>query len=720
MLPDMRQSLVLAILTIFIVSGCKKNEPHTFDYPEIPNTSVVEEHYGIPYTNAFSNLEQINDSSIVQWFKAQDSITESYFDAIPQYREVYTYYDSLENKEKDPARRIFYNESGATFYLSRAKDKRNLLYRQEKGTGSQLLYDPKVYKDGTYDIAYYKPSYDGKYVAMAMEKEGHFFDELLILDCEAKKTIGEPIVNTKPRKAGGYVWAPDGKCISFIAYPNYGEDHNDRNSYTALYCLDNLDGTAKPIFKDGKNGVRLNQEYYPVPMFRSTQSNFMFIYAGNASDFWDSYFIPIEDYKAGRYSWKKLYSSEDMIFHDWGTERDGKYYFKRLHEDNIELCMVDLEDADFQHPKVLFSGKGEDQLSGFKVTRDNIYYTVSTNGIASLLYKYMENTEDVQIELPASAGEITFDYRSPYNNDLWVTLSGWTANPRDYYLDPETGKFEFVTLGMWPDFPEFSNIISEVVEVTSHDGTKIPLSIVRRKDHTFDKESMGIITAYGAYGISETPWFHSPIADFVNQGNIYASAHVRGGGEKGPKWHEAGMKSSKANSWKDLNACSQYLIDNGYIHPKRLGLTVSSAGGITGGMAVNERPDLYGVFTGFVPNLNVIRTEYMEGFDDSDTAFEFGTIKEKESYQDLLRMDPVVNLSKDKEYPSTLMIIGFNDYLIPPSGPGKYTALLQSYSKANDKPYLLDVKFDGEHEIDWVEDYAKMLFFTKTELEKRH
>ena len=138
------------------------------------------------------------------------------------------------------------------------------------------------------------------------------------------------------------------------------------------------------------------------------------------------------------------------------------------------------------------------------------------------------------------------------------------------------------------------------------------------------------------------------------------------------------------------------------------------------GVVVNERPDLYGVFTGFVPNLNVIRTEYMEGFDDSDTAFEFGTIKEKESYQDLLRMDPVVNLSKDKEYPSTLMIIGFNDYLIPPSGPGKYTALLQSYNKANDKPYLLDVKFDGEHEIDWVEDYAKMLFFTKIELEKRH
>lgn len=719
MLPIMRKPLLFAILTISFFWGCKMNEQHSFHYPQIANNSVVEEHHGISYTNEFPSLEEKSDSTILKWFKAQDSITESYFSGNPAYSKLHAYYDSLENKEKDPARRIFYNESGATFYLSRAEDKRNFLYLKEGESNPTLLYDPKEYKDGSYDIEYYKPSYDGKYVALAMGKGGNFFNEIQILDCKSKKTIGEPIINAKPQKAGGIVWAPDNRCISFIAFPNSGENQNDRNSYTALYCLNQLNGSPRTVFKNGVNGVRLNEEYYPIPMFRSSESNYMFIYAGNASDFWDSYYIPIEDFYKGRYNWKKLYSSEDKIFHDWGTERNGKYYYKRLEKDNIELCMVDLENADFQNPKVLFSGKGESQLSGFEIKRDNIYYTVSVNGIVSSLFKYNEDGEDEMIELPSSAGEITFKYRSPYGNDLWVTLSGWTSNPKDYYLDPDTGKFQLVRLGMWPDYPEFSNIISEVVEVTSHDGTKIPLSIVRRKDHKFDKESMGIITAYGAYGISETPWFHSPIADFVNQGNIYASAHVRGGGEKGPKWHEAGMKSTKENSWKDLNACSEYLINQGYIHPKRLGLHVSSAGGITGGMAVNERPELYGTFTGFVPNLNVIRTEYLDGFDDSDTAFEFGTIKEKDSYMDLLKMDPVVNLSSDKEYPSSLMIIGFKDYLIPPSGPGKYMALLQSFNPTNDKPYLLDVKLDAEHEIDWINDYAKMLFFTKNELGKR-
>jgi len=710
---------IIFYTSLLLVLCCRTEQNKRYSYPIISDDVTLEKHFGISYENHFPILENTKNDQVLDWFKQQDSVTESYF-SNKEFEKILSYYDSLENKEKDPAREIFYNESGATFHLSKTDDGRNLLYVRNESSNSQLLYDPKEYKDGSYDIEYYKPSYNGKYVALAMGKEGNFFNEIQLLDCKSKTALGEPIINAKPQKAGGIVWAPDNNCISFIAYPNYGKNQNDRNSYTALYCLDKLNGVPEAIFKDGENGVSLNEEYYPVPMFRSSQSNYMFIYAGNASDFWDSYYIRTEDFYKGNYAWKKLYSEEDKIFHSWGTERNGKYYYKRLNGDNIEFCAVDLANVDFQNPKVLFSGEGARQLSGFKITRDNIYYTVTINGIETSLYKHKENTEDELVALPSSAGEIIFDYRSPYSNDLWATVYGWTSNPKDYYLDPDTGEFQLVTLGMWPDYPEFSNIISEVVEVTSHDGTKIPLSIVRRKDHKFDKESMGIITAYGAYGIPETPWFHSPIADFVNQGNIYASAHVRGGGEKGPKWHEAGMKSTKENSWKDLNACSEYLMDKGYVHPKRLGLTVSSAGGITGGMAVNERPELYGVFSGFVPNLNVIRTEYMEDFDDSDTAFEFGTIKEEQSYKDLLKMDPVVNLSSEKEYPSSLMIIGFKDYLIPPSGPGKYIAILQSFNPTNDKPYLLDVKFDAEHETDWVGDYAKVLYFTMNELEKRN
>lgn len=715
---------VIVLMLLFI--NCRQNQSDIYEYPTIENIAKTETHFDTSYTNQFSNLEHWKDTIVLNWFKRQDSVTESYF-SNKEFKKLFSYYDSLENKGGNPAKRIIYNESGLTFYLSNyygGKENEStplFMLRSNIDSNPELLYDPKDYEDGTYEIEYYKPSYDGKYVAIALGKPGLFFNHVIILDCASKKIKGNPIYNAKPQKAGGLIWAPHSDCLMYIAYPNTGKDENDRNSYTALYCLDNLHNAPQAIFKDGENGVSLNQEYYPVPRFRSSNSNYLFIYLGNASDFWDCYYISTEDFYKGNYNWKKLYSENNQIYYSSGIERNHIYYYKRIHNGNTEFCSVDLREPDFEAPKIIASGSGEDQIGSFEIAKDKIYYTITTNGISESLFVYDEkNGKYSKIDLPISAGEITFDYRSPYSDDLWVTISGWTSNPKDYYLNPSTGKFEFVELGMWPDYPEFSNIISEVVEVTSHDGTKVPLSIVRRKDHKFDSKSMGIITAYGAYGLSETPWFHSPIADFVNQGNIYVSAHVRGGGEKGPKWHEAGMKSTKENSWKDLIACSEYLINNKYVHPKKLGLNVNSAGGITGGMAVNERPELYGAFTGFVPNLNVIRTEYLEEFDDSDGAFEFGTIKEEQSYMDLLKMDPVVNLSKDKEYPSTLMIIGFNDYLIPPSDAGKYIALLQSFNPTNDKPYLLDVKFDAEHETDWIGDYAKVLYFTMNELEKRN
>ena len=704
--------LFISILVAIGLSSCQKKKT-VFHYPSIENRSSIETHFNISYKNEFSNLEDLNDKEVVEWFQKQDSVTEDYFDN-EDYIKTFQHYENLENRDSDLARSIRRSESDETFYLW--KDtvlNRKVLYKRNDLTKEIIqIYDPIDFKDGEFEIGYYKPSYDGKYVALAFSKPGVFLNEVLILDCNTKNPVGETLKNTKPLKAGGIRWSPDSKSILYITYPN---NDNDRNSFTSLYKIGS--SGPKPIFKDGLNGISLFEENYPIPVFRSVNSNFLFIYVANASDFWDSYYLSTEAFSKGIYNWKKFYSAEDSIYHDWGKERNHKYYFKRLSRDNIELCVADMTNLDFKNPNILVKGNDETQLSGFQITKDEIYYTMTANGIKSDLYRYNTGNSK-KLEVPISAGYISFDHRSPYHNDIWVEISGWTTNPKEYHLKGDKN-FEFVELGMWPNYPEFNNIISELIEVESHDGTKIPLSIVRRKDHKVDGSAMGIITAYGAYGISESPFFHSPIADFVNEGNVYVSAHVRGGGEKGPNWHKHGMKSSKENSWKDLIACSDYLIRKKLIHPKRLGLLVNSAGAITGGMAVNERPDLFGTFTGFVPTLNVIRNEYIESIDDTDTAFEFGTIKEEGSYKDLLKMDPVVNLSPKEDHPSTLMIIGFKDYLIHPSGPGKYIALLQSNKDSNKVPYLLDVKFDAEHEIDWLEDYSKILYFTKTELQKR-
>ncbi|MGB5205906.1 prolyl oligopeptidase family serine peptidase [Eudoraea sp.] len=714
----MRYYFLLTFIIIFIWS-CKKDKQRSFGYPTITNIKNTEEHFGIPYTNEFGNLENLKDSTVLNWYQGQDAVAEAYFSNNVEYDRIYKHYDSLENRESDPARKIRYDEMGHIFYLSTLEegDDEYLFKKNDYNSTPVKLYDPKTYLDSTYRIEYIEPSYDGNYIAIAMGKPENFFNDIIILNCTSKQIIGNPIKNAKPEKAGGIVWTPDNESILYIAYPNNGPEQNDRNSFTALYGLKTLNEEPKAVFKDGLSGISLNEEYYPIPIFRSMKDNYIFIYPGNASDFWDCYYLPTEDFLQGNYNWKLLFKENEKIFYDYGKERDHIYYYLRENGDNIELCSSDLIDPDFSTPKVLIKGAAENQIQDFAVLKNEIFYTISTNGISEVLYKHKSEEAPEKIELPFPAGNVSLNWLSPYKSELWVSISGWTANRKTYYRNANN-EFEFVQLGMWPNYPEYDEILSEVVEVASYDGTMIPLSIIRRSDHKYSPDAKGIISVYGAYGISETPWFHAPIMDFVNQGNIYATAHVRGGGEKGPAWHKAGMKSTKENSWKDLNACSEYLIKNEYIGAKKLGLNVNSAGAIAGAMAINERPDLYKVFTGFVPTLNVIRVEYIEEIDDSDSAFEFGTITELESYKDLLKMDPVVNLSNTIDYPSTLLIIGFRDYLISPSAPGKYIALLQSFNPSNDKPYLLDVKFDAEHELDWLDDYARVLYFTDKELDK--
>lgn len=712
-------SLKNYILIVFIIlTNCRENTKSVYHYPAIENVKEKVVHFGISYINEFSNLENLRNANVLEWYKKEDSIAENYFLNDSIYDELYEYYDGLESRDSTTAYNIKYSESGETFYLAQGSDDKNeMLYRIiENNRDTEKLYDPTSYLDGNYEIEYLEPSYDGNYVALAMGKSDNFFNDIIILDCRTKEIIGNTIPNAKPNKAGGIVWSPDNKSILFIAYPNYLTTKNDRNSFTARYSLDKPEEPPTSIFQNGVHGVSLNNEYYPIPKFSSEESNYLFIYLGNASDYWDCYFLSTQQFLVGDYRWKLLFTSKQQVLYDRGVERDHTYFYKRIKKDNSELCSIDLRNPNFDTPEILASGHTQTQIGSFGVVEDAVFYTLSENGISSTLFKYMSGQNSVKIKLAFSAGEIDLTTRSPYKNDIWATFTSWISNDKKYHID-SAGELLLSDLGKTPDYPEFKNVITEVVDVPSEDGTMVPLSIIRRKDNKLNTNSKGIITAYGAYGMSETPWFHSMIVDFVNQGNVYATAHVRGGGEKGPAWHNAGMKSTKENSWTDLIACSEYLIKKGYVPANKLGLNVNSAGAITGAMAINKRPNLFKVFTAFVPSLNIIRVESIKELDDSDSAFEFGTVTERKSFNDLLGMDPVVNLSKKNKYPSTLLIVGFKDYLVSPSAAGKYIALLQSFNPSNDKPYLLDIKYEAEHEIDWVDDYARMLYFTMKELD---
>ena len=227
-----------------------------------------------------------------------------------------------------------------------------------------------------------------------------------------------------------------------------------------------------------------------------------------------------------------------------------------------------------------------------------------------------------EVKLPGSGTvEISCpDFRS---NRCLVSITSWTSPIAWYDFDGEKGTFEKSIFNTDVTYPGFENLISEEVEVPGHDGTMVPLSIIRRKDLALDGNNSAILQGYGAYGISYTPWFNIRTSVAL-RGVVLAYAHPRGGSEKGEAWYKAGYKSTKPNTWKDYLSCAEYLIKKGYTSASRLGGTGTSAGGILITRAITERPDLFAAAVCNVCMGNALRSEFSPN--GPVNTPEFGTV----------------------------------------------------------------------------------------------
>ncbi|HEY1629286.1 MAG TPA: prolyl oligopeptidase family serine peptidase, partial [Tepidisphaeraceae bacterium] len=245
-------------------------------------------------------------------------------------------------------------------------------------------------------------------------------------------------------------------------------------------------------------------------------------------------------------------------------------------------------------------------------------------------------------------------------------------------------------------YDNLDDLISEEVEAKSYDDTPVPLSISHKKGIKFDGSNPTILYAYGAYGMTEDPGFGGTWLTWMQHGGIFAVAHVRGGGERGEEWHLAGYKLTKPNTWRDLIFCAQYLVDRKYTSPAKLGIMGGSAGGITIGRALTERPDLFAAAVPEVGCLNTLRAEFSPN--GPPNIPEFGTVTTQEGFEDLLAMDAYHHVHDGWKYPATLITTGSNDPRVASWIPAKFAARLEA-ANASDKPILLRVDYQGGHGI---------------------
>jgi prolyl oligopeptidase len=299
-----------------------------------------------------------------------------------------------------------------------------------------------------------------------------------------------------------------------------------------------------------------------------------------------------------------------------------------------------------------------------------------------------------QVPLPykGTVAESSIDPRLP---GAWMLLTGWTESALWYDYNPETGGL--TDTGLKKKAPaDFSGITTSEVTARASDGTSIPLSIIYPKKFKLDGSHPTICEAYGSYGVSMNPGFDPTLLAWFEHGGIYAVAHVRGGGEFGEDWHNAGKQLTKPNTWNDLIACSEYLIAKGYTSSEHLCIEGGSAGGITVGRALTTRPDLFGAVLDEVGASDALRQQFSPN--GPANVPEFGDVTTPAGFKALYAMDAYQHVKQGVKYPAVLLTTGINDPRVSPWEPGKMAAKLQACSSSG-KQVLLRVDYDAGHGI---------------------
>ena len=354
--------------------------------------------------------------------------------------------------------------------------------------------------------------------------------------------------------------------------------------------------------------------------------------------------------------------------------------------------------------------EGDVLLDNALAARDAVYLVGRNDKGLGVLRRLMADGKIETLPLPF-AGSINDAYADPRQDGLWFLLASWTSSPR---LCQATADGKVTVTDHVPAAPyDTSAYVAETVLAPAKDGAKVPLSIIYRKGLERNGAAPTILTGYGSYGLSIDPEFVSRYLAWLDLGGIYAVAHVRGGGELGRAWYEAGKKATKPNTWRDLIACAEYMVAAKFTSPAKLAIEGTSAGGITVGRALTERPDLFAVVFSRVGVSNAARSEFSPN--GPPNVPEFGSVQDRATAAPLLDMDALSHVRDGTKYPSVMLTTGLQDPRVSPWEPGKMAARLQRAS-ASGNPVLLRVETEGGHGIgstrsQFDQEYADLFAF---------
>ncbi|WP_298515811.1 prolyl oligopeptidase family serine peptidase [uncultured Kordia sp.] len=689
---------VLGIIFIILIS-CSKEHSFQRTVPASIQDNTTETYHGKVIADQFRPLENMKDSTVLNWYEKEANYAQSILKNISGRNS----FRKLTNASNIQVSELTLTNDNHYYYLKKeGKEITAKLYCRYELQGEEILiFDPDSYQlasDNTYYINYFNPSWDNSKIVISLSKDDQEISELIILDIKTKKQHPQVIQNAWPAALGGIRWLADDSGFFYEYIPETDSEAAGylKNVETILYKIGSNPTKRNVYFSKNNNPeIQMNSGDFPEVILQNPEDKYLFSNVSGASAYYEYYYTEYDNLYDKKIIWKPLFKQEDKVPFFYVME-DEVYFVTARNASNFKICKTSLKNPDVQNPEVLVEEDPKATISDFVLTKEGLFFVKTKNGVSSKLYKLQEGKTE-EIPIPKPAGAIYVLSKGAKYDDLWIEISGWTTNEVRYRYNSQENTFVEESIYPKTSTANYDDIIVEEIEVPSHDGVLIPLSLIYHKDTQKNGNNHVLMRGYGTYAFSLSPEVNPLMMHWIDKGGIYAVTHVRGGGEKGDTWHKAGFKKTKPNTWKDFIACTEYLIDEKYTNPKKIAAWSSSAGGILIGRAITERPDLYAAAIVRVGKLNTLRSENTPN--GLNGIKEYGTVKDPKEFEYLLEMDAYHHIKKGEKYPALLLTAGMNDTRVPVWQPGKFAAKMIQANAAN-TPIVFNIDFKSGHGFD--------------------
>lgn len=675
---------VLLFCSILSIVSCKqvlKNQKdmNVIKYPKTEKNKVVDEYFGTQVPDAYRWLEDDLSKETALWVKAQNDLTFSYLNNIPYRNELKKQLEELWNYEKIGA--PFTEGDFTYFYKNNGLQNQSVLFQKNKNGNEEVFLDPNTFSsDGTTSLSSLNFTKDGKFVAYQISEGGSDWRKIIVLNTENKKVIGETLTDVK---FSNIVWKNnEGFFYSSYDKPQ-GSELSSKTDQHKLYYHKLNTPQKEDILIFGGNlsekhryvsaAISDDNKYIVVSGANSTSGNDLFIKKLDKNE----PFIPLMgDYKY------------DMDIIDF--KGDNIYMLTNYKAPNRRLVIVNVNNPKPENWKDIIP-ETKNVLS-VSIIGENILAQYMVDAVSKVQQFDIQGNFIREIELP-SIGTASNFIGKENDKEIYYYFTNYFIPSQIYKLNLETGKSQLY----WTPKINFdtNQYHSEQVFYTSKDGTKIPMIITYKKGIKKDGQTPTILYGYGGFNVSLTPSFSVSRAVWLQQGGILAVANLRGGGEYGKEWHDAGTKKQKQNVFNDFIAAGEYLIKNKYTSSEKLAIQGGSNGGLLVGAVMTQRPDLMKVALPAVGVLDMLR--YHKFTAGAGWAYDYGTADEsKEMFEYLKKYSPLHNVKEGVCYPATLITTGDHDDRVVPAHSFKFAAELQAKQKCQN-PTLIRVEVNAGH-----------------------